>query len=289
MSDQDSEEHARFIKRWSARKRNRTTQLRSDSGNSEPVVAGNSVDLNPVGISPIATVDSNADVDMHSSDEIQANCNDVDAGTEKVQASSEPQAIEQAPLLSDEDMPSISSLTAKSDLSDFFNKGVSAGLRRAALRHVFQLPVYNVRDGLNDYDDDFTKFEPLGDTITSDMKWHKARKERKAEEAAAAELKAQEEQAQQEIQNAESADLEEQGESQNDVEQKQASEEHDEHQSDAEATHATAEQTESNPTQDDIEPSEHQAADDSVIDDESEMNKEQEADQATSEPAGAHA
>jgi len=289
MSDQDSEEHARFIKRWSARKRNRTTQLRSDSGNSEPVVAGNSVDLNPVGISPIATVDSNADVDVHSSDGIQANSIDVDAGTEKVQASSEPQAIEQAPLLSDEDMPSISSLTAKSDLSGFFNKGVSAGLRRAALRHVFQLPVYNVRDGLNDYDDDFTKFEPLGDTITSDMKWHKARKEREAEEAAAAELKAQEEQAQQELQNAESADLEEQGESQNDVEQKQASEGHDEHQSDAEATHATAEQIESNPTQDDIEPSEHQAADDSVIDDESEMNKEQEADQATSEPAGAHA
>ena len=81
-------------------------------------------------------------------------------------------------LLTDEDMPPITTLTATSDLTGFFNRGVSATLRRAALRHVFQLPSYNVRDGLNDYDDDFTYFEPLGDTVTSDMKWHTARKER---------------------------------------------------------------------------------------------------------------
>ena len=88
----------------------------------------------------------------------------------------EQEALE--PLLTDEDMPPISTLSATSDLTGFFNRGVSATLRRAALRHVFQLPSYNVRDGLNDYDDDFTYFEPLGDTVTSDMKWHTARKER---------------------------------------------------------------------------------------------------------------
>ena len=82
------------------------------------------------------------------------------------------------PLLTDDDMPPIDTLSASSDLTGFFNRGVSAKLRRAALRHVFQLPSYNVRDGLNDYDDDFTYFEPLGDTVTSDMKWHAARKER---------------------------------------------------------------------------------------------------------------
>ena len=88
----------------------------------------------------------------------------------------EQEALE--PLLTDEDMPPIATLSATSDLTGFFNRGVSATLRRAALRHVFQLPSYNVRDGLNDYDDDFTYFEPLGDTVTSDMKWHTARKER---------------------------------------------------------------------------------------------------------------
>ena len=90
-------------------------------------------------------------------------------------------------LLSDEDMPEIKTLTSTSDISDFFNEGVSASLRRAALRHIFSLPVYNIRDGLNDYDDDFTRFEPLGETITADMKWHEARKQRALEEEAARE------------------------------------------------------------------------------------------------------
>ena len=62
----------------------------------------------------------------------------------------EQEALE--PLLTDEDMPPITTLSATSDLTGFFNRGVSATLRRAALRHVFQLPSYNVRDGLNDYD-----------------------------------------------------------------------------------------------------------------------------------------
>ncbi len=103
----------------------------------------------------------------------------TDQSTE-IEDTAEDQAAE--PVLTDADMPDIATLNGQSDLKDFFNSGVSAELRRAALRHVFSLPVYNVRDGLNDYDDDYTRFEPLGDTVTSDMKWHKARKEREAEE-----------------------------------------------------------------------------------------------------------
>lgn len=98
--------------------------------------------------------------------------------------------------LTDADMPAIDTLTSQSDLSGFFSKGVSATLRRSALRHVFQQPQYNVRDGLNDYDGDYTVFEPLGDTVTADMKFHAARKERERIEAEqrAAELVEQEEQ-----------------------------------------------------------------------------------------------
>jgi len=100
--------------------------------------------------------------------------------------------------LSDVDMPPIETLTAQSDLSGFFSKGVSAALRRSALRFVFRQPQYNVRDGLNDYDGDYTVFEPLGDTITADMKFHAARKERDriAAEKEAAELAEQERDAQ---------------------------------------------------------------------------------------------
>ena len=36
--------------------------------------------------------------------------------------------------------------------------------------------VFNVRDGLDDYDEDFTSFEALGDIVTSDMK-HQAEME----------------------------------------------------------------------------------------------------------------
>ncbi len=92
--------------------------------------------------------------------------------------------LSEEPLLTDADMPEITSLSASSDVSMFFNKGVSEVLRRAALKHIFSLPIYNVRDGLNDYDEDYTVFEPLGDTVTCDMKFHKERKEKLAAEQA---------------------------------------------------------------------------------------------------------
>jgi hypothetical protein len=85
---------------------------------------------------------------------------------------------EPEPLLSDADMPDIQTLDASSDVSAFFNRGVSKTLRNAALKHIFGLSAYNVRDGLNDYDEDYTVFEPLGDTVTCDMKFHKERKEK---------------------------------------------------------------------------------------------------------------
>jgi len=50
---------------------------------------------------------------------------------------------------------------------------------------MFSLPSFKVRDGLDDYDDDFTVFEPLGDTVTNDPWTH--RKKRLEEEKAAAE------------------------------------------------------------------------------------------------------
>ena len=89
-----------------------------------------------------------------------------------------PEAAPEAPPLTDADMPPIDSLTAESDISGFLSPGVSEKLRRMALRKVFSLPLYNVRDGLDDYDDDFTVFEPLGDTVTADMRH---RREREAE------------------------------------------------------------------------------------------------------------
>ncbi|MDX1594220.1 MAG: DUF3306 domain-containing protein [Gammaproteobacteria bacterium] len=68
--------------------------------------------------------------------------------------------------LTDADMPPLESLDADSDFSQFLAEGVSDALRRAALRKLFRLPEFNVLDGLNDYDDDYTKLEKLGDVMT---------------------------------------------------------------------------------------------------------------------------
>lgn len=81
-------------------------------------------------------------------------------------------------ILTDADMPDIETLHADSDFSPFFSRGVSKELRNLALKKLFFSGKFSMRDGLDDYDDDFTKFEPLGDTVTSDMKFHARRKEK---------------------------------------------------------------------------------------------------------------
>ena len=78
----------------------------------------------------------------------------------------------------DADMVALDTLDANSDYAPFMSEGVSSELRKAALKKLFFSGKFAARDGLDDYDDDFTHFEPLGDTITSDMKFHARRKEK---------------------------------------------------------------------------------------------------------------
>ncbi|MDC0434354.1 DUF3306 domain-containing protein [bacterium] len=176
-----------FLNRWSARKRRLSQQTNDTRDTHVP-------DASDIHESDIDESDiDESDIDESDIDEQQA------AASVELEAKSE---SGEAPLLTDADMPPVESLTADSDMSAFFNRGVSAVLRKAALRHVFHQPAYNVRDGLNDYDGDYTVFEPLGDTITSDMKWHTARKERERLEAQAREEEKREQQRLEEEQHA---------------------------------------------------------------------------------------
>lgn len=77
---------------------------------------------------------------------------------------------EEAPVLTDADMPSLESLDEGSDYSGFLSPGVSEDLRRKALSKLFHGARFNVADGLDDYAEDFCSFEPLGDTVTADMR-----------------------------------------------------------------------------------------------------------------------
>jgi hypothetical protein len=72
--------------------------------------------------------------------------------------------------LTDADMPPIEMLDENSDFSPFLSPGVSDSLRRQALRKLFSQPAYNITDGLNDYDEDFTQFASLGKLVTTEMK-----------------------------------------------------------------------------------------------------------------------
>jgi len=79
--------------------------------------------------------------------------------------------VETPPILTDADMPDIETLTADSDYSGFLSPGVSEELRKLALRKLFNSDFFQIRDGLDDYDEEFTHFEKLGDIITADMRF----------------------------------------------------------------------------------------------------------------------
>jgi len=63
--------------------------------------------------------------------------------------------------LTDADMPDIESLDQDSNFAQFLSEGVSDAIRQQALRKLFHLPEFNLRDGLNDYDGDFSQIPSM--------------------------------------------------------------------------------------------------------------------------------
>ncbi|MFO7809525.1 DUF3306 domain-containing protein [Guyparkeria sp.] len=89
------------------------------------------------------------------------------------------------PELTDADMPALESLDQDSDYSPFLSRGVSAVLRQKALRQLFRQPKFNVETCLDDFQDDYLNFQPLGDIVTCDMRHQTAvEARRKAEREA---------------------------------------------------------------------------------------------------------
>lgn len=84
----------------------------------------------------------------------------------------------EAITLTDEDMPNIETLNEDSDFSQFLSQGVSDELRNKALRKLFHLPEFNFRDGLNDYDEDFTQIPKLSSALAGKVRqWVEEQKE----------------------------------------------------------------------------------------------------------------
>jgi hypothetical protein len=93
------------------------------------------------------------------------------------------EVVQEPEVLTDADMPDIDTLAEDSDFTGFMSPGVSDELRNLALRKLFHAPVFNIRDGLDEYDEDYTTFEKLGDIVTCDMKHQIEVQERKRREA----------------------------------------------------------------------------------------------------------
>lgn len=91
------------------------------------------------------------------------------------------------PERSDDDMPALDSLDQDSDYSPFLSRGVSPALRQTALRQLFRQPKFNVETCLDDFQDDFLNFQPLGDIVTADMR-HMAEVEAQREAARVARM-----------------------------------------------------------------------------------------------------
>jgi hypothetical protein len=73
--------------------------------------------------------------------------------------------------LTDADMPDLETLGEDSDYSGFMSSNVSEALRKIALQTLFHGKSYNIRDGLDEYDGDYTSFEKLDPSvITADMR-----------------------------------------------------------------------------------------------------------------------
>ncbi|MCP4125633.1 MAG: DUF3306 domain-containing protein [Gammaproteobacteria bacterium] len=80
-------------------------------------------------------------------------------------AATEPAEVE-PPALTDKDMPALDSLDDSSDYSGFLSSEVSDELRQLALRKLFHAADFNLCDGLDDYNDDFTCFTKLDHVVS---------------------------------------------------------------------------------------------------------------------------
>lgn len=67
-------------------------------------------------------------------------------------------------------LPPLATINEASDMSPFMQSNISEATRKKALQLFFGSAIFNNTDGLDVYAEDFSKFEPLGDIVTAEMK-----------------------------------------------------------------------------------------------------------------------
>jgi len=92
------------------------------------------------------------------------------ARDEATQPAAMSHAPEEEPTLGDDDVPPLETLGESSDYSVFLSPAVSDELCRLALRRLFHSPVFNIRDSLDDYDEDYGELAALGTLVPEEMR-----------------------------------------------------------------------------------------------------------------------
>lgn len=70
----------------------------------------------------------------------------------------------------DDSLPDPDTLPPGSDFSQYLQQGVSQALKRRALRRLWQSEGYGARDGLDDYDHDYTRLKPLAREVAERLR-----------------------------------------------------------------------------------------------------------------------
>jgi hypothetical protein len=149
IPDPGNDKDEKFLSRWSRRKH--STRIENTTAVADPQVPEEAIPLNTI-------IPSESTGRMLTA---------VEADQQPENAAEENQ---EPGILTDEDMSAVEELGEDSDYSGFLSSGVSDKLRKIALRKLFAGAGFNIRDGLDDYDEDFTNFPALGDIVTCDMK-----------------------------------------------------------------------------------------------------------------------
>ncbi len=74
-----------------------------------------------------------------------------------------------APIPVPADLPAVESLTIEADFSRFMRPDVPPHMKTAALKKLFTDPHFNIMDGLDTYIDDYTKADPIPESMLREL------------------------------------------------------------------------------------------------------------------------
>lgn len=74
-----------------------------------------------------------------------------------------------APMPVPADLPTLESLTPEADFSRFMRPDVPPHMKTAALKKLFTDPRFNIMDGLDTYIDDYTKADPIPESMLREL------------------------------------------------------------------------------------------------------------------------